>query len=241
MVNVAVVVPWRDKGDPWRQANLAAVLYHLHHADIGMVEVFSDGREGAAPFNRSAAYNRGVQDSDNPDVFIFHEADMIIPPTQLRAAIHLAATSSGMIVPFDTYHYLTPEDTVRVRAGTDPRYCTPEMVMANGTSNGACNVVSAATMQAVGQWDETFEGWGFDDRAMAVAFEKATGTNTRYIPGPGVHLWHKPGWSQAWGFHGGTDVSAAEHAATKANQSRYNIYRKARTPAQVRELTSGHL
>ena len=238
MTETVICIPWRDKGDPWRQANLTRVLDHLDTLDIGEVLVSSDELEG--PFNRSRAYNRAVAARPDADVYVFHEADMLIPADQLRAAVDLAATSAGMIVPFDAYWYLTPEDTEKVRAGTSPDGCIPEMVMANGTSNGACNVVSRESMAAVGRWDETFAGWGWDDRAMARAFEVACRRRTRYIPGRGVHLWHKPGWLATGRFHGGTaDVSPREVAASNANEARYRLYERATTPARVRSLTSG--
>lgn len=241
-MRVAVIVPWRDKGDAWRAANLATVLNHLEVADLGDVEVYSDGRDGCAPFNRSAAYNRGYADRGDADVFIFHEADMLIPPAQLRTAVELAADDAGLVVPFDTYRYLSPLDTRAVRAGTYPYLsAVPESVMSNGRSNGAVNVVSAATMRAVGCWDECFEGWGFDDRAMARAFEVATSNPTRYVPGPGVHLWHKPGWSVESRFRGGSDVPVHEHLATVRNECRYRRYREAMTPDAIRALTAGRL
>lgn len=236
------MVPWRDKGDSWRAANLACVLNHLEALDLGEVDVYSDGREGCAPFNRSAAYNRGVADHPEAEVYIFHEADMLIPAAQLRQAVRLAAAGVGMVVPFDTYHYLSPEDTRAVRAGEFAfTAATPESVMANGRSNGAVNVLSRATMEAVGCWDECFEGWGFDDRAMGLAFEVACHSVTRYVRGEGTHLWHKPGWSIESRFRGGADVPVHEHLATVRNECRYQRYRDARTPEVIRALTSGRL
>lgn len=245
-LSVAILVPWRDKGDLWRRHNLDVVLNHIlgapstrfHRTEL---YVSSDGREGSAPFNRSAAYNEGIRLHPDVDVFVFHEADMLIDHTQLHQAVQAATAQRGLVVPFDTYNYLTCEDTERVHVRqADPSACEPEYVMANGRSNGAVNVVSAATMAAVGQWDETFEGWGFDDRAMATAFEIATGNPTRYISGLGVHLWHMPGWSTESRFHGGAaDVPPHEHAATLANERRYRQYCNARTPERIRELTAG--
>ena len=177
MTTAVILVPWRDKGDCWRTANLSAVLAHLSTmADLD-VDVVDDAASG--PFNRSRAYNRGIARHPSADVFLFHEADMLVPEAQLRQAIAWAVGRTGLIVPFDLYRYLSTETTERVRAGRDPLLATPEYVMSDGRSNGAVNVVSAATMRAVGCWDEEFAGWGFDDRAMVRAFEVATGHRQR--------------------------------------------------------------
>ncbi|MCV7004614.1 hypothetical protein [Mycobacterium gordonae] len=233
-----IIVPFRDKGDPWRKANLNTVLSHLSKIDIAPVVVTPDGRSGSAPFNRSAAYNTGIRQHPSSDVYVFYEADMIINPEQLQQAID-AATQPGLIVPFTIYRYLTREDTTRVHNGATPHDCTPDYVMPQGRSVGAVNVVSAETMTAVGRWDEKFQGWGYDDRAMSHAFEIATESPTRFISGPGVHLWHTPGWKAGGSFRGGADVPPREHAATEANRRRHQLYRRATTAAQVRELTTG--
>ncbi|PJE24765.1 MAG: hypothetical protein CK431_04385 [Mycobacterium sp.] len=237
-VNAVVIVPWRDKGDPWRRRNLDLVLEHLYGITDDVVAC-CDGRTGSAPFNRSAAYNRGVAMYPNADVYVFHEADMLLGRQNLQAAIDIAAAQPGLVVPFDAYHYLSQADTAGVHAGQNPSTAVAECIMANGRSNGAVNVVSAATMAAVGQYDETFEGWGFDDRAMAHAFAAATGNDTRYIRGSAIHLWHTPGWSADSRFRGGADIPEHEHRATLANEARYQLYRKATTPERVRDLTAG--
>lgn len=242
MTRAVFIVPWRDKGSPVRRANLHAVLDHLNRAQLGDVVVVGDARDRGAPFNRSAAYNRGVaMHPPTPGlVYCFHEADMIVAPDQLRAAIQLADKAPGLVIPFDTYRYLSATDSASVHDGADPWACTPERVMADGRSTGPINVLSWETMQQVGRWDETFEGWGFDDRAMARAFQIATGTPTRFIPGPGYHLWHEPGWAAGGRFIGGSrTLSAFEQRATENNRRRLHDYLLAKTPQRIRELTAG--
>lgn len=236
-MRVSIIVPWRDKGDIWRQANLRYVLKHLEDSGIAPVLIAPDGGTGAQPFNRHAAYNKGMGTCP-ADVYVFHEADMLVSKKQLRAAIQMASATTGLVVPFDTYHYLSSEDTQQVRSGFDPAHCHPEQVMAHGRSVGAVNVVSAQTMSLVGQWDENFSGWGFDDRAMALAFSVATGYGTRFVKGVGTHLYHTPGWAAGGRFRGGSEVSDDERKATDANESRYELYRQATLPSQIRFLTT---
>jgi len=237
-VKVAIIVPWRDKGDQRRRANLQRVIDHLAGTPWP-VHVVSDGRAGDLPFGRQHAYNRGM--SEHPaDVWIAHEADMLIPHDQLGRAVDLAATQTGLVVPFDTYAYLGVNDSLEVLAGADPGHYEPQWVMVDGRSIGAVNVVSAATMAAVGRWDERLTGHGYDDRAMALAFQVATGNRTRTVEGVGTHLWHPMAFAP-WerGEHADPGrYDAADVEATRANKARLSLYRRARTAEDVRALTA---
>lgn len=239
MPHVVFCVPWRDKGDTARADNLDIVHTHLRDLNLGDIIIESDGRTGNAPFNRSAAYNRAAAHA--ADVYVFTEADLLVPRTQLQQAIHQATTTPGLVVPFSEYRYLSARQTCRVRAGTVTAWTAdPERVMANRRSVGACNVVSRHTLTEVGQWDETFDGWGYDDRAMDRAFAVTSGQPTRFIDGPAVHLWHVPGWEADGRFAGGTpDLPPHERDATRRNADRYQRYKQARTAAQIRALTQG--
>lgn len=235
--SVVVVIPWRDKGDPHRKANFDLVLDRLLDLDIGEVLVCDDGQT-SGPFNRSAAYNAGRRHRPKADVYVWHEADMLVSATQLRSAIGLAAREPGLVVPFNTYAYLSETSTAQVLDGHPVTALPVDYVMNDGRSVGAVGVTSTATMQAVGQWDERFIGWGYDDRAMCQAFHIATGHDTRYCPGYGFHLYHEPGWAAGDRFYGGAEnIAMDEQQATEANKRRLQRYREARTPDQIRALT----
>jgi hypothetical protein len=236
-MNVVVVIPWRSKGDAYREANFQHVLDYLINADVGEVLVCDDGAT-RGPFNRSAAYNAGRRHRPDADCYVWHEADMIVPVPQLRAAVRLATASPGLVVPFNTYAYLSKAGAAEVLEGASPFGAVAEYKMGDGRSVGAVGVTSSATLTAVGQWDEKFKGWGYDDRAMCRAFQVATGRDTRYAPGYGFHLWHPPAWEADGTFRGGTvGVPLDERQATEANKRRLARYKSARTPEQIRALT----
>lgn len=237
---VAFCVPWRDKGDTARAENYEVVYSYLSDLGIGGVIVASDGRVGDEPFNRSAAYNLASSSVD-ADVYVFNEADLLVPEDQLRQAIRMACGSPGIVVPFSEYRYLPLCETRRVRAGAvEPWAAEPERVMGNRRSIGACNVVSRDTLVGVGRWDDRFDGWGYDDRAMDLAFAVTSGQATRFVDGPAVHLWHTPGWEANGQFAGGADeLPPAEREATERNAARYRLYKKARNAGEIRALTLG--
>lgn len=234
----AFVIPWRDRGrDELRPANLDRILRYLESLDLGPHFVVSDGRSGDENFCRHIAYNRGGRMAFEwgADVVTFYESDMLCPKRQLEDAIDLAALTPGLVVPFTEYRYLTPEDSELVRQGIkDAADCVPEYTMANGKSIGAINTLSKVSIEAVGQWDEVPDGNGYDDNIMEHAFKVCCGP-TRHVEGPASHLFHRPGW---YGLPR-SEVTDEDRAATERNRQRWLRYRRARTPEQIRRLTSG--
>lgn len=231
------VIPFRDRGlDPLRRANLEHVTAYLLHLGLGNIIIVSDGREGDAPFSRSAAYNRGAKiayaDGNTANIITFYESDMLVPKPQLEQAITLAAAKPGLVIPFTTYHYLDAASSARVRDGDlKAEICVPESFLDNGRAVGAVNVLSWESLHLVGQWDETFEGSWYDDRAMARAFEVCCGP-TRYVDGVGRHLYHVPGWK-------GEHLSDEDKRATRRNKARFDLYKQAQTSWDIRKLTKG--
>lgn len=237
MTNFTVIIPHRDRGNDWRrQANLDSAVAWWEGFGIKPI-VVSDGREGDAQFNRSAAYNRGAglaEFTGNAEVLVFSEADLLVPIEQIRAGVELATEAPGLIVPFSRFMAMTDDDTVKVRARTiRPEQANAEQVRGDCKSIGAVNIVSRETLNAIGQFDPLFEGHGWDDDAMELAFRICCGP-TRFVQGPGFHQYHIPG-----AFYATPESTSADRAATEANRQRYQRYRAARTPEDIRALTMG--
>lgn len=226
MPSAALVIPFRDRGhDPLRAANLRRVLGWWKSAGV-FVNVVSDGRDGDQQFNRSAAYNRGAELAANADVIVYTEADMLIPFEQIAEGIRLAAQTPGLVVPFDLYAYLSPEDSERVRNGEDPAGFTPEKTIANGRSIGAVNIVSRETLTLMGGYSEQTEGSWYDDRIAQRQAEVCAGP-THWIAGPAYHLYHLPGWT-------GTHLSDEDKAATARNRALWRHVKGLSTPDRMR-------
>lgn len=232
MTTATVIIPWRDKGNPRRRANLRRVLRHLE-AGGWPYYLADDGRADDEPFGRQHAYNRGIA-AQPADAWVFYEADMIVPHEQIEDALAAALAAPGLVVPFSVRHELDAESSIDVAAGAPPQQYPPEASYRG--SYGAVNVVSAETMRLVGQWDERLTGHWYDDTAMLYAFETATGNPVRYIDGPGWHLWHPTGYTPNCDP---ADFHPSEVEATNRNRQRCELYRTAATPERIRHLTAG--
>lgn len=192
--------------------------------------VMDDGRTGSAQFNRSAAYNRGVEESANADMLVFSESDMLIDCDQLDAAIDLAAATPGLVIPFSEFRALSRGDSEWIRVHmVDPADCATSTVRGYRGSIGAINVLSRETYDLIGRWDEAFEGAWFDDDAMKIAFDVCAGP-TRWVDGPAYHLYHESGGR-------GDHLSESDRRATSRNRLRYRQYQRAKTADQIRALT----
>jgi hypothetical protein len=239
----AVVIPWRDAGDLHRQANLSAVLDHLASLELPII-LADDGRKDGEPFNRSAAYNHGIRlahEHHDADVYVFHEADMIVPYDQIEDGIRVAEHTPGLVVPFDRYRYLGQEATRLALSGMNVESLYPDRIMEGGTAVGAVGIASVNTMDAVGRWDEAFAGHGYDDRAMYHAFRVACGRAT-IIVGDATHLWHPMAyapWERVTAAADAANYSEADVRATVNNRHRMRRYLAAQTPEDVRALTTG--
>ncbi|WPH57632.1 hypothetical protein [Mycobacterium phage WXIN] len=227
----SVAIPFRDRGrDRNRPANLKRVVEHWR--DVGVEpRVVSDGRSGDEQFCRSAAYNIAAREID-ADILVYSESDLIVPFEQILEGVELAASAPGLVVPFSRFMAVEPRDSEMVRQHLiHPVTAFSQQVRGNCQSIGAVNIVSRASIDAIGQWPEEFEGAWFDDDACERAFQICCGA-TRFIDGDAYHLYHLPG---AQGEH----LTDADRAATAANQARFELYCQAETAERIRELTAG--
>lgn len=230
-MKAAIVTAFRDRGrDPNRPANLKRIIAHWMDSPWDHI-VVDDGRTGDQSFNRSAAYNRALTLTD-ADILVYSEADLLVDYTQIQQGIELAAAEPGLVVPFHQFLEICEEDSAKVRDfEMEPHQTRHQQVRGDYKSIGAVNIVSRESIAAIGRWPEEFEGAWHDDDACERAFTVCCGP-TRFIDGPGWHLYHLSGGH-------GAHLSAQDRQATQRNKRRYRKYLQARTPQRIRELTAG--
>lgn len=231
----AFVVAFRDRGvDQYRKRNFDYVRAYVESLDLGPVHIVDDGRTGTQPFCRHAAYNHGadIAFSAGATTITYYEADMIVPRQQLVDGIIAALETPRLVIPFNVRHEYNAAQSERIMDGEDPTSFRAPIIKRAPRRIGAVNIISQDTYWSVGSWDAQMAGSWWDDRAMGIAFNVCTGNPEKWIPGPSAHLYHLPGYA-------GKHLTDQDKAATAANRARFTLYQQARTPEQIRQLTTG--
>jgi hypothetical protein len=232
----AFVVAFRDRGvDEYRKKNFDFVTEYVRKLDLGPVYIVDDGRTGSESFCRHAAYNAGSRRAFDAGAttITYYEADMIVPRQQLVDGIAAALETPRLVIPFDARHEYDADQSDQIINGADPNTFTAPVIKRAPRRIGAVNIISAETYRAIGCWDEQYAGSHWDDRSMGIAFRVCTGNDERWIPGPSHHLHHLPGYQ-------GGHLTFEDRAATARNRRRFMKYERARTPEQIRRLTTGN-
>lgn len=225
MTDVSVLIPWR-KGNVERETIFRwTQLRWLDLLPEAELVVASDDSE---PFNRSRARNTAFANSMG-DVLVIADADTIVPDQGAIERAIKAAEAGEWVLPYDIYYNASQPLTARL-LGRRPSVVVPEPEPEQWEfrltdSISGVLVLPRAAFEAVGGYDENFEGWGFEDRAFADALGTLWAPLTR-LPGFVVHLWHPvaPGDGFA-------------NPEIHANQRRWMQYRRAvGNPSVMAEL-----
>lgn len=164
----------------YRRRNLEVLVTWL--TPLGWPIVYGDT---VGEFNRSAARNAGVELA-RTSVVIVMDADMRIDHLALRAAVSAADQHGGLHHPYRFVHYLDEGDTRLVLHGVQPLRPYYE----SDNAPGGCSVIRRSDYLAIGGFDETFQGWGFEDNDFATRASAAFGQT--WGQGVAYHLWHPP-------------------------------------------------
>lgn len=181
MTSATVIVGYRDQGSPARRLSYQHVLDHLRRYDLVVTDPPGE------PYSRAAAFNQGALQS-RADVLVLHNPDVVIPPSQLDAAILLAELAGVTVYPFTRYHELTQVATVRYLAGSPT---TDYQLVMGEECVGPALAVRRTVYEAWGGMDERFSGWGYEDVAWDVTSRTLVGPALR-VGGACTHLWHPP-------------------------------------------------
>lgn len=166
-MRAAVCVPWRggdaSREDAWSRVKGNGFAY----------PVFTGDSDPSKPFNRAAARNAAAAAAGDVDVYVFNDADHALSRSGVRVAAMLAHEDGYGVHP---YTQVVVEDL------TDGRQWPSHFDRTRTSGNIA---VARTLFEAVGGWDERFEGWGYEDIAFArlvVWF----GGRLGYVPGPAL-------------------------------------------------------
>lgn len=143
----------------------------------------SDAREG---YRRGRNFNVGAREAKG-EVVVLHDGDILIP-CDYSAEVCARVEGGSEIIDLKRYlFYLTNLHTERLLQGrTGLTTSPPESVVHNAP--GGTIAVRRSTFEAIGGFDEQFEGWGGED--VEFLERAATRQLDRFASLPFVHLWH---------------------------------------------------
>lgn len=194
-MNVAVVIPWRDKESRRYGLKLVQDWYAANLPDAEILLADTDDE----PFNLSAARNKGVRELSDRDVVIINDADTLPSIEPLREAIEECATSGVVHLPYFAYHSLGVMGTQAYLRDQPLDQCPHLLVY------GACSGVYVTTPETWwmhGGQDENFRGWGFEDAAWLYAHTTLLGEPPRRHEGSVYSLHHESATKQGENYTG---------------------------------------
>jgi hypothetical protein len=188
---VVFLVPRRaDGGHRDRLWAWCKPRWEREHPDWPVIE----GHHTIGPFNRSAAINAAsdIADGDGAwDVAVVIDADVIVPPEQVREAVARAQRTGRVIWAFNQRLGLSEKGTEKLLAGDafDERFVETR----HAVSWSMCFAVPRTAWDTLGGFDERFIGWGYEDMAFktsVLTLIQPDDWTEHHVAGPVTHLWH---------------------------------------------------
>jgi len=193
-MDISIIIPWQDRGDPDRRACAEWIIEHFIAMDIGEV-VIGTYPVDDQPLNRSRLRNEGATIASS-NMFLFCDADCIITKRNAIAACELAVDGAGAVLPFDTWPtYLTVAQDHAIReAGVDPWSFTGggNSYYVDGAipyewSVGPSYAITREAFYGLNGFDEGYSGWGEEEKDFLCRSRIMFG-DLRTIHGDTIHL-----------------------------------------------------
>jgi hypothetical protein len=127
------------------------------------------------------------------DVALIIDSDTVSNHDSVWEAIRYADQTGGLAVAHTQRHMMTERATKDILSGNRKTWKRGSMIERTWRDSVSCAIaIKRSTWDAIGGFDERFEGWGFEDTAFHFACETIIGLPIKKIPGDCYHLWHPP-------------------------------------------------
>jgi hypothetical protein len=185
MTRVLVGIPWRPQPHREYAHDLTVDTYRGFLPDTTIVDVDTDH----AVFCLAGCRNEIVRraEAGGYDVAVIGDADTLVEPGPLHAAIQGAADDNRVHLPYTEYRSLREDGTKQFLTGTRLEDCN-HMVVPYATSG--VYVTTPATWWACGGQDEHFKGWAPEDVAWLISHRLLLGAEPARHPGAVYALHH---------------------------------------------------
>jgi hypothetical protein len=154
-----------------------------------------EGHHEEGLFNRSAAVNGAATDAGDWDVAIVLDSDVMLSKSWLQKAVKETIKTDKVTWPHTRIRNMGEDDAKRVLKTNrdfgdeiDQREIDLLVERTNPISWSCCIVIPRSVYDALGGFDERFQGWGFEDMAFQSAVCGLFGWNR--LQGEIVHFWH---------------------------------------------------
>lgn len=184
----SVVIPFRpNPKEPNRTKSFLFVQnFWLNNFDCEVIYGDSD----TTVFNRSQARNNGVSEAKNSNI-VLCDADTFCEKHNVVEAFNLVESSGRWVLPYTRYYRLSKSfsDHVinnRIDIINKPYYDIK--FVKNSWSGVIC--LTKDMFDAVGGYNEAYQGWGFEDYEFKNKLDASVGPHLR-TKGSSYHLWHQ--------------------------------------------------
>lgn len=193
-MKLSVLIPWDPRTtDPYRLASFNWLLKRYEET-LYPTEVCI-GTNADESFNRSKARNAAFKKSTG-DYLLIADADTMFDTAQIYMGVERVRATDTWVLPYSYYYNLSQHHSEQIVAA-DPWMSTGELGLPPTEyehkiedSPAGLLVMKREHFEAVGGYDERFEGWGAEDNAFRLALEAIVGGALR-LPGfDCYHLWH---------------------------------------------------
>lgn len=221
---IPILVP-RRKDNGHRDALWARLQEHVW-ANANVIEGHHDDD---TPFNRSAALNTAADIAGNWDMAVIADADSLVHPTQLHAAVHAARTTGRVVIAHSRWINVDIDET--------DEFLTTGVLEHRESRIFYEHTVSSMLVVPRNVWDDVngfdaahFRGWGVEDRAFMRAVKVISGDPVR-LHGDVYHLAHDRPTE---------DTNRGASHLFRANRERFRTYQAATTPDEMRAIVAGN-
>lgn len=198
----SIVIPWRETPSRVQAFKKLTEWYNKNFPSLNIILCDS----GSETFNLSASRNVGIKKAfslDNEFVIV-SDADVFSSSDSIIESIESCLKNNSIANPYDHVVNLSYEGTAlffnnNINCISYNLYQASSPTIINGVLSNinpcsGVNVISRAAWELVGEFDENFLGWGFEDNAYHINYIEKYGKPYDFIPGLALFVEHDREW-----------------------------------------------
>lgn len=180
-LSIAICVPYRPANDRHRWL-YDQIRPELEAFGWPIVEGTCEGRWSRAP-----AVNDAIRKAGKVDIIFLADCDTIPDHEGILRAVFWVAQTGGGARPHDQRYMLNQAGSlVAMQRGV--RSLEPKHFERQQWQGGGLDVFTREAYEAVGGFDESYQGWGYEDSDFHVKL--VVQRRWDRLPGEAWHLWH---------------------------------------------------